>query len=275
MESGVSVVGHVPAVAAEQLGAVRRLILNRPEKLNAMDAAMTATFLTAVEDAVADPATRVVIISGAGRAFCSGAYLKPAPAACGRPASSPPGGFDRGEASVRDAPGDMVRGRRRVGNWLDLWSMPKPLIAQVHGYCLGIANEIVGCADFVVCGEGAQFGMPEAREFGLPPTLGFWPMRIGQARTKELLWTGRLVGGREAVQIGLADRVVSDETLPAEAEAIAARIAEVPAARLAVVKQAVNSWAETAGVREAALRGAEYHALYHQVSAPTDPSGRT
>jgi enoyl-CoA hydratase len=149
---------------------------------------------------------------------------------------------------------------------LHLWSTPKPLIAQVHGYCLGLAVEIAGCCDLVICGEGARFGMPEARDFALPPTLGLWPLRVGPARTKELLWTGRLVDGREAVALGLADEVVSDDDLPARALAVATHIAEVPAARLAVVKQAVNSWSEALGLREAALRGAEYHALYHQVS---------
>ncbi|WP_261566060.1 enoyl-CoA hydratase/isomerase family protein [Frankia gtarii] len=266
----------VEPVTVEQLGAVRRVVLNRPRKLNALDAAMSAMFFRAVDDAVADPNTHVIIVSGAGRAFCSGADLSAVPAAGGRPHTASAGDAPgRGQATYPNAVADMTANRSRVENWLHLWSTPKPLIAQVHGYCLGLANEIVGCADIVVCGESARFGMPEAREFALPPTLGFWPVRIGHARTKELLWSGRLVDGQEAVRIGLADQVVSDEALASETEAIAARIADVPAARLTVVKQAVNSWAETMGVREAALRGAEYHALYHQAGYPPDPAVAT
>jgi enoyl-CoA hydratase len=253
-------------VLVEQFGAVRRLILNRPKKLNALDSAMSALFFSAVDDAVADPDTHAIIVSGAGRAFCSGADMSPRPGPDGRPDQAPP--------TPPGAAADMLANRSRVEAWLRLWSIPKPLIAQVHGYCLGLANEIAGCADIVVCGESARFGMPEAREFALPPTLGFWPMRIGPARTKELLWSGRLVDGQEAVRIGLADHVVSDDALAAEAETLAARIGEVPTARLAVVKQAVNSWAEAFGAREAALRGAEYHAIYHQVGGTTAAPAR-
>jgi enoyl-CoA hydratase len=252
-------------VLVDQLGAVRRITLNRPEKLNAINRELNSAFFAAVDEAVADPATHVILVRGAGRAFCSGADMRSAAGAVPGP---PAAGFGADDASMKSGPVDMILNRGRVEKWLHLWSTPKPLVVQVHGYCLGLANEIAGCADFVVCSESAQFGMPEARDFALPPTLGFWPMRVGQARTKELLWTGRMVGGREAAAIGLADLVVADDALSAEAEALAARIAEVPVARLAVVKQAVNSWAETMGVREAALRGAEYHALYHQVVVP-------
>ena len=173
--------------------------------------------------------------------------------------------------SIADAPADVVNNRARVNKWLELWSSPKPIIAQVHGYCLGTANELVACCDMVVCGPSVKFGMPEAREFALPPTLAFWPMRVGVALTKELLFTGRFVEADEAVAIGLANHVVgSEEELGAHVDELAAHIAEVPAARLAMVKQAVNSWAETFGLREASYRGAEYHALYHQASTFAD-----
>lgn len=243
------------SVIVEQIGGVRRLILNRPEKLNAMNREMTEELFAAVEEAVAHSSTHVILISGAGRAFSSGADVTPSLVAHG----------ELEEGVLGSAPTDMISNRRRVENWLHLWSAPKPLIAQVHGYCLGMANEVVGCCDLVICAESVKFGMPEVREFALPPTLGFWPLRIGPARTKELLWTGRLVGGQEAVELGLADRVVNDEDLSTETELIAETIAEVPVERLAVVKQAVNSWSETFGVRNAALRGAEYHSIYHQV----------
>jgi enoyl-CoA hydratase len=243
------------SISIAQHGAVCRIVLNRPEKLNAMDGPMQRAFFDAVDAAMKDRATSVVVVSGAGPAFCSGADLKPAGS-----------GSDPAERDLRDAPSDMIANRVRVEDWLRLWSAPKPLIAQVHGYCIGIANEIAGACDLIVCAESAKFGMPEVRDIALPPTLGFWPARIGLALTKELLFTGRWLTGPEAVECGLANRLVADDELEATVDRLAASIAVVPAARLAVVKQAVNEWAESAGLRTAALRGAEYHAIYHQVS---------
>ena len=243
-------------IVVEQHDRVRRVVLNRPQKLNAMDPPMFAAFFEAIDAAVADPDTHAIIVAGAGRAFSSGADVSPDPA----------GPSQAARKSIGHAPADMAVTRARMTKWLDLWSISKPLIAQVQGYCIGAANEIVGCCDLVICGESARFGMPEVREFALPPALGFWPLRIGPARTKELLWTGRLVGGREAVELGLAQRVVPDEDLADETLQLASTIAEMPTDRLAVVKQAVNSWAETFGVRDAVTRGADYHALYHQTT---------
>jgi enoyl-CoA hydratase len=241
----------VSLIRPEQKGAVRRLTFERPEKHNAFTPAMEAELRSAIDAALADDATRVIVLAGAGKSFSSGADL---------------GGGDPA-ANVKDAPGDMIRNRARVDAWLSLWSAPKPLIAQVHGWCLGTANELAGCCDLVVCGESAKLGMPEVRSFALPPTLGFWPARIGLQRTKELLFTGRHVSGAEAVALGLAIACVPDAELTGYVDALAAKIAEVPAALLAVTKQAANAWWESAGVREAALRGAEHHAIYHQASA--------
>jgi len=247
----------------EQAGAVRRITLNRPHKLNAMDSAMQAALFAAVDEAMVDDSVNVVVIGGAGRAFCAGADLKPT--------SSP--ADERGDTTARrpagdlgNAPADMVVNRRRVDDWLRLWSAPKPIIAQVHGYCIGIGNELAGACDLIVCGDSAKFGMPEVRDIALPPTLGFWPERIGLALTKELLFTGRWLSADDAMACGLANRVVADDNLAETVDQLAAQIAEVPAARLSVVKQAVNSWAEASGLRASALRGAEYHAIYHQAS---------
>jgi enoyl-CoA hydratase len=250
-------------IEARKIGAVLNIELSRPEKLNAMDEAMTEEFFATVKSGVSDRSVRVIVLSGAGRAFCAGADISPAAISA---MAQGPEGANR-ERTIMNAARDMGRTRARVSRWLELKNSPKPMIARVHGYCLGIANEIAGCCDIVVCGESAKFGMPEAREFALPPTLGFWPLRIGMAATKRLLWTGQLVVGQEAVRLGLADEVWRDEDLPGRAQDLAERIAEVPSDRLAVIKQAVNAWAEVFGVEEAANRGAEYHAIYHQVSS--------
>jgi enoyl-CoA hydratase len=244
-------------VLVETTGELMVITLNRPEKLNAITTEMSDALFASFDEARHRDDVHAVLLRGAGRAFCAGADLGMAAA----------GGEKR-----RQAPVDMVQNRARVQGLLDLWASPKPLIAQVHGYCLGIATEFVACADIIVCAESARFGMPEVRDVALPPTLAFWPATIGLALTKDLLFTGRLLDGREAVAAGLAARVVADDELESAAMDLAEHVAEVPIERLAVIKQATNSWVEGSWV-PAALRGAEYHALYHQASAPITAPG--
>jgi enoyl-CoA hydratase/carnithine racemase len=230
--------------------AVMTITLNRPDKLNAITPEMNAALFDAFATARRDDSVHAIRLRGAGRAFSAGADL---------------GMASQGGSARQNAPADMVQNRERVQGLLNLWAFPKPVIAEVHGYCLGIATEIVACADVVLCAAGARIGMPETRDIALPPTLAFWPATIGVARTKDLLFTGRLLDGHEAVAAGLAARVVEDDELEAAGLELARHVAEVPIHRLAVIKQAVNSWVEDTWV-PAALRGAEYHALYHQAS---------
>jgi len=140
-------------IVVEQHDRVRRVVLNRPQKLNAMDPPMFAAFFEAIDAAVADPDTHAIIIAGAGRAFSSGADVSP----------DPTGPSQAARKSIGHAPADMAVTRARMTKWLDLWSISKPLIAQVQGYCIGAANEIVGCCDLVICGESARFGETAGR----------------------------------------------------------------------------------------------------------------
>jgi len=238
-------------VVVQDRGAVRRLVLNRPEKLNAFTPDMQDRLFDLLHRAMDDEAVRVVVVSGTGRAFSSGADMTPGAAS---------------RSDVLDTSADMVANRAKLMHLLELWAAPKPVIAQVHGYCIGMANDVVAVADFMVCGQSARIGMPEVREFALPPTLGLWPAKIGLDRTKAILYSGRYLTGDEAVAAGLAVEVVPDGDLEARVDELADTIAQVPSSRLAIIKQAVNSWAEVAGLPAATLRGAEYHALYHQVS---------
>jgi enoyl-CoA hydratase len=237
-------------ILVEHTGKVCRLTLNRPEKLNAINTPMLDELFAAVDQVLADDDTSVIVIAGAGRAFCAGWDTK----SFGEPPAN--------------ASADAAQTRASVDRWLTLWDAPKPVIAEVHGYCLGMANDLLACCDIVVCGEGAGIGMPEARDAALPPTLGFWPLRIGLARTKELLWTGALLDGAAAVEAGLASRVVPDADLRTAVDNLAQAIATVRPSALAVTKQAANAWWETIGVRAAARRGADYHAIYHESRSP-------
>ena len=237
-------------IADTTAGAVRRLRLNRPDKLNALSPALLDELTSALDAAMGDPDVRVVVVSGQGRAFSAGADVRAEDAEF--------------HARLQNAPLDMTFTGQRVEHWLRLKSLPKPVIAQVHGYCLGLANELLGCADLVVCGESARFGMPEVREIGLFPTLGFWPERLGVQRTMELLLTGRMLDGAEAARLGLAISCVPDAELDACVDALAASIAAMDLGRLLVTKAAVNAWTEAGGAHAAARRGAQFHALYHQ-----------
>jgi len=242
-------------VQVEVSDRVMTITLDRPAKLNAITGEMNRALFAAFDEAAGRDNVHVVLLVASGRAFSAGADLAMAAA---------------GGDSRRDAPGDMVKNRARVRELLALWSFPKPFVVGVQGYCLGIATEIVACADLVVCAEGARFGQPEVRDIALPPTIAFWPRSIGLARTKDLLFTGRLMTGSEAVTAGFAARVVPDDELAATVASIAEHVAAVPVDRLSVIKQAVNSWVES-DLPAAALRGAEYHALYHQTSEPITP----
>jgi enoyl-CoA hydratase len=248
----------VTMLEVQQRGGVRRLRLNRPDRLNALGSELLDDLREQLASAMADDDTALVVLSGNGRAFSAGADIKEVT----QGAHS-----DTADARRRDAPKDMAAARRQAEDWLTLWTLPKPVIAQVHGYCLGLANELVGCCDLVVCGESARFGFPEMRQFALFTTLGFWPDKIGIQRTKELAFTGRLVEGPEAVRLGIAMECVPDEKLEARVDELSASIAEVGPDRLSVVKAAINGWAEARGIRSAALRGGDFHALYHQASS--------
>lgn len=231
---------------------VARIVLDRPDKLNALSPTLLAELTEALAAAMDDDQVRVIVLSGEGRAFSAGADIKSED--------------DDFRNLLKDAPMDMVRTRQRVDEWLRLKAMPKPIIAQVQGYCLGLANELVGCCDLVVCSESARFGMPEVREIGLFPTLGFWPQRIGLQRTFELVTTGRFVDGAEAVRIGLAMQCTADNELASTVDALAEHLAGIDMSRLMVTKAAVNSWGESVGFYDAARRGAQFHALYHQAA---------
>jgi enoyl-CoA hydratase len=241
------------SVLVDDDGHVRYLTLNRPEKLNALDGAMFRRVFDLVDAAMADRTVHVVVLRGAGRSFSSGADL------------TPDDDSDDGH-DTSDIVADMVNTRARIEDWMHLWSAPKPTIAAVHGHCLGSAMELIGACDFVICADDAKIGMLEVRRFALPPTLGFLPLRVGVMKTKEILMCGRMYSGPEAVAMGLALETIPTEQLAARTKELADSLASMSPDIAALVKRSVNDWAETMGIHEAVQAGAQYHAMYHQVS---------
>jgi enoyl-CoA hydratase len=211
-----------------------RLVLNRPSKLNAISAELRDALVEAIADVAAEDEVRVVVIEGAGRAFCAG--------------------YDLSEEAPASAWGWREVLDRDVEATLAIWRCPKPVIAAVHGYCLAGGLELAMACDLIVAADDAQLGEPEIR-FGSAPVTLLMPYLIGQKATRELLFTGDLVDAAEARRIGLVNRVVSRERLSDEVDALADKLARVESDVMAPTKLMLNRAMEAAGFLEAVAMG--------------------
>jgi len=211
-----------------------RLTLNRPAKLNAISGELREALTAAIAEAVDDDSVRVIVIAGAGRAFCSG--------------------YDLAETQPDSAWGWRGVLGEDVDATMAIWRCPKPVIAQVHGYALAGGLELAMACDLIVATADAQLGEPEIR-FGSAPVTLLMPYLIGQKMTRELLLTGDLIDGTEAHRIGLVNRVVAPERLVEEVDALADRLARVPPDVMAPTKLMLNRAMEAAGFLEAVEAG--------------------
>ncbi len=245
---------------------VATITLNRPEKLNALSRGLRDDLEAALRELRPGDAVRVVRIKALGRAFCAGYDLTPG----GRYGRGDGGGsrgsraWELGESRIAV---DREGLRDSVDRWMWMWSYRKPIVAQVHGYCLAGGGELIGACDIVFAGENATFGHPASRALGIPPTLGLWPAKIGMLKTKELLFSGDSIDAAEAHRIGMINRVYPNDKLDEETLAFCRRVAKVPLDALSVHKHVTNRWFEIAGLRTAAAEGAEFDAIYHETPA--------
>ncbi|MBI3953606.1 MAG: enoyl-CoA hydratase/isomerase family protein [Chloroflexi bacterium] len=228
----------------ETKGHVAKITLNRPEKLNAMSGELRDELDRAVQEADDDTQVRVLVIKGSGRAFSAGYDLS----GTGRP------GAYQGQRSLEES----IYSLRRSGErWMRLlWYMRKPVIAQVHGFCLAGGNDLAGSCDIIIAAEDCIFGVPQARALGIHHTLGFWPLTIGLRKTKEIMYCGDAISGKEAERIGMVNRSVPEEKLEATVERLANRIAILPTTLLQSHKQCINRWYEIMGL-DAMIRTAD------------------
>jgi enoyl-CoA hydratase len=233
-------------------GPIAYLTLHRPEKLNAINEQLRIDLEAALRDLDQGDDVRVVVLKAAGRAFCAGYDLTPRPGGGG------------GRASIAQ---DRDRLRKSIERWLWMWNYRKPIIAQVHGYCLAGGGELAGMCDLIFCAEDARFGHPAGRALGIPPTLGLWPVKIGMLKSKELLFTGDTIDGREAERIGMVNKALPPAELDGFVRDFARRVAQVPLDALTVHKHVVNRWFEIMGLRTGAAEGAEFDAIYHETPA--------
>jgi len=239
---------YAPAMTAtvlyETAGGVATLTLNRPDRLNTIDPELIADLNAALDRAEDDPAVRVMRLRGAGRTFCAGYDI----------------GF--GAEVMRDSEGDAPWDpmadqrvmRRFVDTYMRLWRSPKPVIAQVHGFCVGGGTDFALCSDLVVCADDCRMGYPPARVWG-SPTTAMWMYRVGLERSKRLLLTGDAVDGHTAVDWGLASESHPEADLDAAGLALAERVARLPANQLQMMKLLVNQAFEAMGLSGSQLVG--------------------
>ena len=183
-------------------GPVATITLNRPEQLNTIVPPMPDEVEAAVGGAIRDAAVKVIVLRGAGRAFCAG--------------------YDFGGGFHHWAEGLETEGRWDPGKdfamatsqevsptqkFMSVWRSPKPVIAQVHGWCVGGGSDFALCADLVVASEDAVFGTPYSRMWG-SYLSGMWLYRLGLTRAKEHALTGRPLSGRQAADVGLINEAV-------------------------------------------------------------------
>jgi enoyl-CoA hydratase len=223
-------------------GPVATITLNRPERLNTIVPPMPDEVETAVGAATLDEAVRVIVLRGAGRAFCAGYDFG--------------GGFkhwgDALETDGRWDPGkDFVAATAPqlspTQKLASVWRCPKPVIAQVHGWCVGGGSDFALCADLVIASTDAVIGTPYSRMWGAYLS-GMWIYRLGLAKAKEHALTGRPLTGVEAADCGLINRAVPFSELEAAVAALAADLARIPSSQLAAMKLVVNQAYENMGL---------------------------
>lgn len=249
-------------------GPVATITLNRPDSLNALNGALMDDYEAALADLNRGDAVRVIRLNGSGRAFCAGYDLAP-----------PPGradGSSHGPERRRDFAGgslaEMGEGfpmmerevlRQNVERWLRIWNYRKPVIAQVHTYCLSGGLDLLSTTDLTFAAAGTRFGHPAARAVGIPVMLGMLPLKIGAQKTKRILFTGDLIDAEVAEEWGLVDWVCEPDELDDRVMAYCHRVAKLPADALTVHKHVVNRWSELMGARAGAYESADFDALYH------------
>ena len=222
---------------------VRRLTLNRPAKRNALSNALRGEIFAALDAGDADPEVRVMVIRGAGPCFSSGYDLAGV-----------------GALPWHTAGGQGQLARHVVEGCFRVWDLAKPVIAQVHGWCLAGGSELAFACDLVYVAEDAQIGYPAVRTMS-PPDNQYHAWILGMRAAMELMLTGDSISGVEAVRLGFANRAFPLEALEAETLAMASRIAKVDPDLAQLNKRLVHRQMEAMGLRAGLRAGTDLHAL--------------
>ena len=237
-------------VLYERRGPAAWVTLNRPDKLNAISSEVVSGLREAWSRAAKDDEVKVVVLTGAGRAFSAG--------------------YDIAEEVQSEISGaqqwrDVLAAD--VDLTMELWSLPKPTIAAVRGWCLAGACELAMACDLVVATDDAQFGEPEIR-YGSGPVTLLMPFVLGQKKTNELLFTGDAIGATEAERLGLVNVVVAPDALEDAVEALIGKIAPTPLPVLRLTKLALVRAQEAMGLRTAVGANLDISAMLNAAETP-------
>jgi len=223
-------------------GPLAFITLNRPERLNTIVPPMPDEVEAAVAEAVRDPSVKVIVLRGAGRAFCAGYDFG--------------GGFAHWDAQMntdgkwdpgKDFAFSTAPQLAPTQKFMSLWRSPKPVIAQLHGWCLGGGSDTALCADLVIASDDARIGTPYSRMWG-SYLSGMWLYRLGLTRAKAYALTGKPLSGKEAAEVGLINQSVPFAQLETTVRAQALQLAAIPASQLAAMKLIVNQAYENMGL---------------------------
>ena len=239
------------AVLYETRGPAAWITLNRPEKLNAINSDVLDGLNTAFDRAIADDEVKVVVVTGAGeRAFSAGYDLS-------------------AEAAHADIPAHEWHGvlATDIDATMRLWSLPKPTIAAVRGYCLAGGCELAMACDIIVSGESGRFGEPEIR-YGSGPVTLLMPFILGQKKTNELLFTGDMIDAEAAERAGMINRVVADGEVDGAVEELVRKIAPTPLPVLRLTKIALVRAFEAMGLREAVNMNLDLSSMLNAADTP-------
>lgn len=228
-------------VTYEKDGRIGRITLNRPEVMNAIDDDLPFELEACVARANADDGVHVIVLSGAGDAFCAGYDLT---------AYAQTEGTNKGvQAMPWDPMKDYAWMMRNTQAFMSLWRSHRPVIAKVHGHAVAGGSDIALCCDMVVMAEDARIGYMPARVWGCP-TTAMWVYRLGAEKAKRMLFTGDKIDGVEAERIGLVHKAVPAADLDAEVEALAERMAGVPVNQLMMQKLMINQAIDSMGLAQ-------------------------
>lgn len=249
----------------EKDGGKARITLNRPEKLNALSARLQRELNQALWEADNDAQVHCVIIRGQGRAFCAGYDLSPmqSPSPKKDAASETYTNVYRGMSTFDDDAWQLERQQR---DRMVIWDMHKPVIAQVHGYCLAGGTDLALLCDIVAVADDAVIGFPPVRAMGSPPAH-MWTYLVGPQWAKYMLLTGDSISGREAAEIGLVWKSFPADQLEAAVEGLADRMAMIDVDLLSPNKRIVNVAMEMMGARTMQRLAAENDARAHLAPA--------
>jgi enoyl-CoA hydratase len=240
-----------PVLLIEDLGPVRRLTLNRPASLNALTAELMEALESAFDAAAGDDDVRVVVLRGAGRAFCAGYDLN-----------------QDAEEGTKDAAEWQRELDRDTGRLLRILELPKPVIASVHSYCLAGGTDLMLACDLAVASDDAVFGYVDIR-FGSGVVSMFLPWVVGVRAAKELILTGEdRIPAAEALRIGLVNRVVPRDELDDATMALADEIAKNEPFVVRTMKASINRVWQIAGLRAALDANTELDVMIETANLP-------